>query len=117
MSLNNPSSKAEERARYDAAMGFAKRAMPSFNLMFNSDNKLSHLIVAYLLLECAVRSLGDNAVQEILDNDPATKNIVAGIQEEMKKSLNRFGSIPSDTPDNTIYVDFKALSASSPKET
>jgi hypothetical protein len=98
---------AEERARYDAALQYAQQALKHFQFIFNSDAKISNLIISYLLLECAIRSLGEQTIQDTLEADPEAKNIVADIQKSLPAQFKKFSSIGNGEPDNIIYVDFK----------
>ena len=96
-----------QRARYDNAMDFALRAQSFFHRIANTDNKLSNMIAAYLLLECAIRALGEDYVQQVLDADPEMKTTIAEIQKESKANLTKLNSIPPDSPDNIIFVNFQ----------
>ena len=100
-------SNTSERARFDAAMDYAKQAYPRFQSMFNTDNKLPNLIAAFLMLDCAVRCLGATNLQTILDEDPDMKNLIAEVQKDFPNKLKRLDAGIPGGPNNIIHVDFK----------
>ena len=100
---------AQERARYDLALQYCAQSLSRMQKAFNTDSKVSNIILAQAFIQNALAALGPDVVSNTLRQNPDVQKTLNILQEEQMVDQQRLVKIV-ETETEVISEDERVVS-------